>query len=149
MRRGRRRRVMDEPADLPRYATSAPGCFWPVRGHDGHHGHPRGRPLKKSSPREFSWVFITPASQPSLKKIQFQFRGGHGGHGGHDMRTDLHPRPVHEDAVQVLWRRVRDSPTPRAAIERQRARTLACLLARGHHGHHGHPREPTSKKESH
>ena len=59
--------------------------------------------LKKSSPREFSWVFITPpTSQPSFKKSQFQFRGGHRGHGGHDMRTDLHPRPVHEDAVQAL-----------------------------------------------
>ena len=57
--------------------------------------------------------------------FKFQFRCGHGGHDGRDMRTDLHPRPVHEDAVQALWRRVRDSPTPRAAIERQRARTLA------------------------
>ena len=51
--------------------------------------------------------------------FQFQFRGGHRGHGGQDMRTDLHTRPVHEDAVQALWIRVRDSPTPRAAIERQ------------------------------
>ena len=41
-------------------------------------------------------------SQPSLFYFQFQFRGGHRGHGGHDMRTDLHPRPVHEDAVQAL-----------------------------------------------
>ena len=81
--------------------------------------------LKKIFTSEFSWVFITPASQPSLFFFKIQFRGDHRGHGGQDMRTDLHPRPVHEDAVQALWRRVRDSPTPRAAIERQRARTLA------------------------
>ena len=81
--------------------------------------------LKKIFTSEFSWVFITPASQPSLFFFNIQFRGGHRGHGGQDMRTDLHPRPVHEDAVQALWTRVPDSPTRRAAIERQRARTLA------------------------
>ena len=33
--------------------------------------------------------------------FNIQFKGGHGGHGGRDMRTDLHPRPVHEDAVRA------------------------------------------------
>ena len=117
-------RSVDYPASPPTSQHGILGDFWSVAtmatmatlGADL---------LKKSSPGEFSWVVITPASQPSFKKIIIQFKGGHRGHGGQDMRTDLHPRPVHEDAVQALWRRVRDSPTPRAAIERQRARTLA------------------------
>ena len=60
--------------------------------------------LKKNLHLENSVGCLLPPPHHNLLYFFFniQFKGGHGGHGGRDMRTDLHPRPVHEDAVQAL-----------------------------------------------
>ena len=73
-------RSVDHPAPHPTSQHGTLGDFWSVATM-ATMATLVADLLTKIFTSEFSWVFITPASQPSLKKIQFQFRGGHGGHG--------------------------------------------------------------------
>jgi hypothetical protein len=61
----------------------------------------RGKKKKKKILTRKGWTRVPSAGLTLGEFFQFQFRGGHGGDGGHDMRTDLHPRPVHEDAMRA------------------------------------------------
>ena len=119
MRAGR----VDHPASPPTSQHGTLSDFWPMATMATMATLGADLFKKNTALREYWLVGYHPHSS-LLFYFQVSIRGGHGGHGGHALRIHRDPRPVHEDTVQALRGRVRDSPS---AWRHSNGSELRCL----------------------